>query len=293
MRLVTFRTPSGPHAGLVLEEGPVEDGVVDLTTRLGVPSVRALLERGLDEALAALTAEADLPLDGLELMAPVPDPVHVIGVGLNTHSHAAEVAEWRGTEPEDPKYPRLFLRSPMSQVGHEGALWVPRVSRRLDYEGEVAVVIGRHARYLTPANALDAVAGFSCYNDASVRDYQSHTNQSTAGKSFPHTGGFGPWLVTRDEAPAMDELHLRTIVNGELRQEMRADDMIFSIPTLLAYISEVIALQPGDVVITGSPAGNGAIRRQWLVPGDSVEVAIDGVGHLVNRVEAEPETIAG
>ena len=166
---------------------------------------------------------------------------------------------------------------------------MPRVSKRLDYEGELAVVIGRYARYLTSTNALDAVAGFSCYNDGSVRDYQSHTNQATAGKSFPHTGGFGPWLLTRDEAPSLDALHLRTMVNGELRQEMRADDLIFTIPELLVYVSEAVALQPGDVIVTGSPAGNGAIRRQWLRAGDRVEVDIDGIGHLVNPVEAEPE----
>ncbi len=159
--------------------------------------MHALLEHGLDSAARHLSDTPDVELDAIELLPPVRDPVHVIGVGLNTRSHAAEVATWRGVQPEVPEYPRLFLRSPVSQVGHGGALWVPRVSKRLDYEGELAVVIGRYARYLTSTNALDAVAGFSCYNDGSVRDYQSHTNQATAGKSFPHTGGFGPWLLTR------------------------------------------------------------------------------------------------
>jgi 2-keto-4-pentenoate hydratase/2-oxohepta-3-ene-1,7-dioic acid hydratase in catechol pathway len=284
VRLVTFATEAGPHAGLA-----VDGGIVDLTERTGVPSVRALLDRGLDVAVDHVGDDPDVALDTVALLPPVPDPVHVIGVGLNTRSHADEVARWRGTEPEAPDYPRLFLRSPVSQVGHGGALWVPRVSHRLDYEGELAVVIGRHARYLTPANALDAVAGYACYNDASVRDYQSHTNQSTAGKSFPHTGGFGPWLVTRDDAPPLEGLHLRTMVNGDLRQEMRADDLIFGVPALLAYISEAIALQPGDVIVTGSPAGNGAVRRQWLRPGDQVTVDIDGIGCLGNAVEAEPE----
>jgi 2-keto-4-pentenoate hydratase/2-oxohepta-3-ene-1,7-dioic acid hydratase in catechol pathway len=125
-----------------------------------------------------------------------------------------------------------------------------------------------------------------------VRDYQSHTNQTTAGKSFPHTGGFGPWLVTLDEAPPLDALQLRTTVNGELRQEMHADDFIFSVPALLAYVSEAVALQPGDVIVTGSPAGSGAVRRQWLRAGDRVEVDIEGVGHLVNPVEAEPDVAA-
>ncbi len=284
MRLVTFATSAGPHAGLV-----VDDGIVDLTARMGVPSLRALLERGTETARPHHGDDADVALDAVELLPPVPDPVHVIGVGLNTRSHADEVAAWRGTEPEVPEYPRLFLRSPVSQVGHRGALWVPRVSHRLDYEGELAVVIGRHARYLNAATALDAVAGYACYNDGSVRDYQSHTNQSTAGKSFPHTGGFGPWLVTRDEAPPLDALHLCTTVNGDLRQEMRADDLIFTVPALLAYVSEAIALQPGDVIVTGSPAGNGAVRRRWLRAGDRVEVDIDGIGHLVNPVETEPK----
>ncbi len=284
MRLVTFGTASGSRAGLA-----VGGGVVDLTRRLGIPTLRALLERGVDAARAHESDDADVAWEDVVLLPPIPDPVHIVGVGLNTRSHAAEAAEWRGVEPEAPAYPRLFLRSPTSQVGHGGALWVPRVSHRLDYEGEMAVVVGRHARYLTAENALDAVAGFACYNDGSVRDYQSHTNQTTAGKSFPHTGGFGPWLVTQDEAPPLEQLHLRTTVNGDLRQEMRADDLIFSVPRLLAYVSEAIALQPGDVLVTGSPAGNGAIQRRWLRPGDSVEVAIDGLGALLNGVEAEPE----
>ena len=284
MRLVTFATSTGPHVGLV-----VDGGIVDLTVRIGVPSLRALLELGVETARHSRDADADVALDVVELLPPVPEPVHVVGVGLNTRSHADEVAAWRGTEAEAPEYPRLFLRSPVSQVGHGGALWVPRVSHRLDYEGELAVVIGRHARYLNAATALDAVAGYACYNDGSVRDYQSHTNQTTAGKSFPHTGGFGPWLVTRDEAPPLDALHLRTTVNGDVRQEIRADDLIFTVPELLAYISEAIALQPGDVIVTGSPAGNGAVRRRWLRAGDRVDVDIEGIGHLVNPVETEPQ----
>jgi len=258
-----------------------------------VPSVRALLEHGVDVAGRHLGDEPDVDLDAVALLPPVPDPVHVVGVGLNTRSHAAEVAAWRGTEAEAPEYPRLFLRSPVSQVGHGSPLWVPRVSHRLDYEGELAVVIGRHARYLSAATALDAIAGFACYNDGSVRDYQSHTNQSTAGKSFPHTGGFGPWVVTRDEAPPLEAMRLRTTVNGDLRQDMRPDDLIFTVPELLAYVSEAVALQPGDVIITGSPAGNGAIRRRWLRPGDCVEVDIEGIGHLANPVDAEPADAFG
>jgi 2-keto-4-pentenoate hydratase/2-oxohepta-3-ene-1,7-dioic acid hydratase in catechol pathway len=284
MRLVTCRTRLGTRAGLV-----VDGGVVDLTRRMGVPGVRALLDGGIDGARHHEADEPDWQLDDVELLPPVPDPVHVVGVGLNTRSHAAEVAAWRGTEPEVPRYPRLFLRSPASQVAHGAPLWVPRVSHRLDYEGELAVVLGQRARYLTPENALSAVAGYACYNDGSVRDYQSHTSQTTAGKSFPHTGGFGPWLVTTEEAPGLESLHLRTTVNDELRQEMRADDLVFSVPALLSYISEAIALQPGDVILTGSPAGNGAAQRRWLRPGDSVTVEIDGIGRLVNGVEAEPD----
>src|SRR3954447_5244601 len=288
MRLVTFATNTGAHAGVV-----IDGGIVDLTARMGVPSVRALLEHGVDVAGRHLGDEPDVDLDAVALLPPVPDPVHVVGVGLNTRSHAAEVAAWRGTEAEAPEYPRLFLRSPVSQVGHGSPLWVPRVSHRLDYEGELAVVIGRHARYLSAATALDAIAGFACYNDGSVRDYQSHTNQSTAGKSFPHTGGFGPWVVSRDEAPPLEAMRLRTTVNGDLRQDMRPDDLIFTVPELLAYVSEAVALQPGDVIITGSPAGNGAIRRRWLRPGDCVEVDIEGIGHLANPVDAEPADAFG
>ena len=266
-----------------------DGGIVDLTSRIGVPSVRAR-SSSVPKPLAAICGDdADVALDAVELLPPVPDPVHVIGVGLNTRSHADEVAAWRGTEPETPEYPRLFLRSPVSQVGHGGALWVPasvapaRLRRRAG---------GRHrpdARYLIEATALDAVAGFTCYNDGSVRDYQSHTNQSTAGKSFPHTGGFGPWLVTRDEAPPLDALHLRTTVNGDLRQEMRADDLH------LHGAGTARVRQRGHRAATGRrdrhrfPCGERRVRRQWLRAGDRVEVDIEGIGHLVNPVEAEPK----
>src|SRR6476620_10656306 len=156
MRLVTFQHDDEARVGVV-----TGNAIVDLTRRLGVPSMRALLDGGLDEARGCAGGEPDASLDDVKLLPPVPDPVHVIGVGLNTRSHAAEVAAWRGEEPEQPAYPRLFLRSPVSQVGHRGALWIPRVSRRLDYEGEAAVIIGRQARYLDADTALDAVAGYA------------------------------------------------------------------------------------------------------------------------------------
>jgi 2-keto-4-pentenoate hydratase/2-oxohepta-3-ene-1,7-dioic acid hydratase in catechol pathway len=288
VKLATVEHDGVARVGLV-----VDGGLVDLTARLGVTSMRQLLAGGLERARPHAGAQPDLPLDdgtpGLRWLPPVPDPVHIIGTGFNTRSHYDEVAA-AGRKPvgEYPTIPRLFLRSSASQVGHREPMWLPSVSDWLDYEGEVAVVMGRAARYLTLDDALDHVAGYACYDDGSVRDYQRHTDQTTQGKSFPRTGGFGPWIVTRDEAPEADGFDLTTTVNGEVRQRMTSSDFVFSVAELLVYITQIFALQPGDVLISGTTSGSGSATSNWLKVGDVVEVDIKGVGRLVNPVAAEP-----
>jgi len=284
VRIARFRQHGVSKVGLV-----TGNGLVDLTSRIGCTSVAALLTEGLEGLDAYASAPADAGMDEVSLLPPVGDPTHIVGVGLNTRSHFRETLTLAGREhDEPPKRPRLFMRSPLSHAGHGEELWIPRVSKYLDYEGELAIVVGRRMRYVPAERALDFVAGYSCYNDGSVRDYQMHTSQATNGKSFPRSGSFGPWIVTADEAPPLENLRLTTSVNGELRQSMDAADLIFDVPCLLAYISCAFDLQPGDVVLSGSPAGSGGMTRSWLTDGDTLEVSIAGIGLLSNRVRPEP-----
>jgi 2-keto-4-pentenoate hydratase/2-oxohepta-3-ene-1,7-dioic acid hydratase in catechol pathway len=190
---------------------------------------------------------------------------------------------------EIPDYPVVFVRFPGSQTGHEQAIVRPRVSEKYDYEGELAIIIGKRARHVGRSEALDCIAGYSCFMDGSVRDWQSHTPQFTAGKNFARSGSMGPWLVTRDEVPDPTELTLTTRLNGEVMQNGRLADLLFDIPTLIEYCSTFTELLPGDVIATGTPGGVGAARTPpvWLKQGDTVEVDISGIGLLVNPVVDE------
>lgn len=204
-------------------------------------------------------------------------------MGLNYAEHARE-----GGNPI-PGYPALFLRAASSQVAHGQPLVKPRVSEQLDFEAELAVVIGRQARYLTQANALDCVAGYSLYNDASVRDYQRKSTQWTAGKNFDGTGAFGPWLVTPDELPrGAAGLRIRSVLNGTTMQDGNTSDFIWNVEQTLVLLSECMTLNPGDVVITGTPAGVGYARKPpvFMCPGDVCEIIIEGIGTLSNPVVA-------
>ena len=283
MRLASYRHKGVESIGIV-----AGGGIIDLASRTGDVSMQSALA-DLERARRHAGDQPDVAIEDIEWLPPVPRPIHVVGVGLNTRSHFEETAAIRNRTPGDyPKYPRLFLRSPRSQVGTGQPLWVPRVSTWLDYEGEIAVVFGSPTRYVDAKEAMTHVAGLACYNDGSVRDYQGHTDQTTAGKSFPHTGGFGPWLTTLDAIPDLEDLTLETRVNGEVRQRMTLADLIFAIPDLIAYVSQIVDIQPGDVLITGSPAGVGAITRRWLQAGDVVEVDVSGLGVLTNLVADEP-----
>jgi len=282
MKLVSFVTANGPGYGVVKD-----GGVVDLRRRFGdrLPTLRALLSAGaLPEAerIARDTAP-DFPLDGLQLAPVIPDPDKIICIGMNYRDHVAEVGR---TVTEKPA---LFARFAGSQVGHLQPLVKPAVSDQFDYEGELAVVIGKEGRHIPASRALEHVAGYSCYNEGSVRDWQRHTSQFLAGKSFAGTGAFGPWLVTADEIPAPARLILETRLNRQRVQHTTTDLMITTIPAQIAYISTMLPLLPGDVIVSGTPGGVGLKRSPQLFmrPGDIAEVEISGIGVLRNPVIAE------
>jgi 2-keto-4-pentenoate hydratase/2-oxohepta-3-ene-1,7-dioic acid hydratase in catechol pathway len=274
MKLMSFA--SGTH-----EAWGVVDGtdVVDLSSR--APSLRAALAGGVD-----LRPTADLPRHELATVSfrpPIPDPDKIICVGLNYLTHILEGGR------EVPKYPTIFTRFANSQVGHGQPIIRPKASITLDFEGELAVVIGKRARHVAEADAPSHVAGYSCYNDGSVREWQRHTSQFTPGKNFPSTGGFGPYLVTPDEAGDIGHASLVCRLNGEVMQSATLDDLVFGIPALISYCSGFTVLEPGDVIITGTTGGVGAYRTPpvWMKPGDVVEVDISGVGTLRNPVAQE------
>ncbi len=282
MRLISFAVENTEQYGVVQGEG-----VVSLSSRLGAhaPTLRDLLAGdGLEKAAAAARGAAvDYALTDIVYRPVIPNPDKIICVGLNYRDHIQE------TGRAVTEKPLLFSRFSASQTGHLQSLIRPRVSAELDFEGELAVVIGKPGRHIDAASALEHIAGYACYNDGSIRDWQRHTSQFMAGKTFASTGGFGPWLVTRDEIPDPARLTLETRLNGTVVQHTTTDLMIQPIPALLAYVSTILPLLPGDVLVTGTCGGVGAKRTPplWMKPGDVVEVEISGVGCLRNFVADE------
>lgn len=228
-------------------------------------------------------AEQPVPHDRLAFLPTLPDAGKIICIGMNYREHIKEM----GREP--PRYPAFFLRTNDSLVGHGQPVILPRVSDKFDWEGELAVVIGRMARHVSRDDALSHVAGYTILQDGSLRDYQEHTSQFTAGKNFHQSGAMGPWLVTADEIPDPGQLRLETRVSGEVMQRGELADLCIDVPAILEYLSDIFELRPGDVIATGTPSGVGAGRRppRWLVAGDTVEVEISGIGVLRNRVADE------
>jgi len=263
------------------------DGVIDVAPIAGEAgaTLREALERGSLDRIGAWAAAqpVTVQLDRIRFLPVVPDPRKIFCVGINYRSHVEEAGR------EIPSHPMIFTRFADSQVAHLQPIVRPRVSDKLDFEGELAIVIGRRARHVKAADALAYVAGYACYNDGSVRDWQKHTLQFTPGKNFPGTGGFGPWLVTSDEIPDPSRLTLTTRLNGQVVQHASTDDLIFDAGALIAYISTFTTLFPGDVIITGTTGGVGAFRQPplWMKPGDVVEVEISGIGTLRNTVVDE------
>jgi 2-keto-4-pentenoate hydratase/2-oxohepta-3-ene-1,7-dioic acid hydratase in catechol pathway len=223
------------------------------------------------------------PTSDVAWLPVIPNPDKIICIGLNYEEHRRE------TGRAEAAFPTVFTRFSNSQTGHLRDVPLPRVSSELDYEGELAVIIGKTARYVTQGRALECVAGYACYNDISVRDWQRHTHQFTPGKNFPGTGAFGPWMVTPDELDDLGPLRLQTRVNNTVLQSATFGQMIFNVPRLIEYCSSFTQLEAGDVIVTGTPGGVGAKRQPpiWLHPGDVTEVEIDGIGLLRNTIVAE------
>ena len=276
MRFASF---TGPHAAGF---GIVEDGHIRPIVGSRFPDLQSVVEDGAyDEAAAAATDPVSIDE---ALLAPVlPNPDKIICIGMNYVAHIKEMG--RGW----PAYPTLFTRFPDSLVGHGRSIIRPTASTCYDFEGELAVVIGRQARHVAADRALDYVAGYTCFLDGTLRDYQDHTSQFTAGKNFHHSGSFGPWLVTADEIPDPRVLTLETRVNDQVMQTGDVDDLCFDIGALIEYLSTIFQLEPGDVIATGTPGGIGAARNPqvWLQPGDVVEVEINRIGVLRNEVVDE------
>jgi len=283
MKLVSFTMSGGSSWGVA-----TGTGVIDMGRRLGgrYPSLHALLTADAIPAAAeaARTAKPDHALSEIALLPPIPDPDKIICLGNNYRAHVLEGGN------RIPEHPQLFIRLANSLVGHGAPIIVPKISHELDYEVELAVVIGRGGRHIPKARALAHVAGYTCFHDASVRDIQL-THSLDAGKNFIGTGPCGPWLVTRDEIADPAKLDLKTRLNGKELQNGNSSDLIFDIPTLIAYISSFTPLVPGDIISTGTPQGVGFTRKPpiWLKPGDVVEIEVEGIGVLRNPVVAEAD----
>jgi 2-keto-4-pentenoate hydratase/2-oxohepta-3-ene-1,7-dioic acid hydratase in catechol pathway len=261
----------------------VEGGIVDLTGRVqGVLSLKEAIARNLLAEAAGMAADMGpgLASSDVTLLPVVPDPGKILCIGLNYEKHRTE------TKRPEASYPAVFVRFADSQVAHHQPIVKPNRSDRLDYEGELAVIIGRGGRNIPEANAIDHVAGWSCYNDGSIRDYQRHTHQFTPGKTFPGTGAFGPYMMTPDEAGDHTSWPIETRLNGDVMQQATLSDLIFPIPRIIAYLSEFTPLSAGDVILTGTPGGVGDRREPpvFMKNGDLVEVEIGPLGTLINPV---------
>ncbi|EJM34481.1 2-keto-4-pentenoate hydratase/2-oxohepta-3-ene-1,7-dioic acid hydratase [Pseudomonas sp. GM33] len=282
MRFVSFQVDDYSSYGILRGEE-----IVDLGGHFNreIPTLKDLLaqDKWLELARQHETATADYRVSDVFLLPVITQPQLIACVGHNYEEHRVE------TQRDPTEHPSIFFRHPESLQAAGKALLRPIESTQLDYEGELAIVIGKPGRRISEADAWSHVAGVSCFNDSSVRDWQHHTRQFGPGKNFAKTGGFGPALVTLDELPEDLVLELWTRVNGQVVQNATTDYMIFPIPRLIAYISTFITLQPGDVIVTGTPGGVGVKRNPplWLKPGDEVSVEISWVGSLNNRVEQE------
>jgi 2-keto-4-pentenoate hydratase/2-oxohepta-3-ene-1,7-dioic acid hydratase in catechol pathway len=282
MKLASFEADGRARVGVVVDEVLVDvDLHGDMTELLrggprALEAARAAVERG---------AHDPRPLDAVRLLPAVPRPPKVVCVARNYAEHAAEVGF------DVPTIPILFARFPVTLVAAGAPIVRPTVSDQLDWEGELAVVIGRGGRHISRADALDHVAGYAIFNDVTVRDYQFRVPQYTAGKNFSASGPLGPWLTLADEVPDPQALEISTQVNGVEKQRASTAEMIFDVATIIEHIAEFVELEPGDVIATGSPAGVGFKREppEFLRPGDVCRVEITGLGVLENPVAAEAE----
>ena len=290
MKIVGFEANGGLHLGVV--EG---DQVIDLqAVDTGIPSdLGECLRRNngdlsaLKDAAKRAPATARRPLKGLKYALPVAKPGKVICLGLNYLEHVKE-----GSQRDNiPKFPTIFMRCNSSLVPHGQPIIRPKASETLDYEAELIFIVGKRAKHLTLENAYSCIAGYSCGNEGSVREYQRHTTQWGMGKNFDRTGSVGPWMVTADELPRGGKgLKIETRLNGNVMQSSNTDLLMFPVAESLVYLTEGMTLEPGDILFTGTPSGVGHARKPdpvWMKAGDNVEVEIEGIGVLRNAIEDE------
>jgi 2-keto-4-pentenoate hydratase/2-oxohepta-3-ene-1,7-dioic acid hydratase in catechol pathway len=281
MKFASFEINGARSWGLVDGNDVVDLGALLRSRFADLKS--AIAANALDEAAKSASKAARHPLAKITWLPVIPNPDKILCIGLNYENHRKE------TGRDEVANPTVFGRFANSQTGHLSNIVRPKVSTDLDYEGELALVIGKGGRYISRKDAWGHIAGYACYNEGSVRDYQRHTSQFTPGKNFPNTGAFGPWLVTPDEAGDLGPLRLQTRLNGEVVQDTTISQMIFDIPRQIEYCSAFTRLEPGDVIVTGTPGGVGSRRTPplWMKAGDVVEVEIDRIGLLRNNVADE------
>lgn len=285
MKLVTFTHAKQTRVGAV-----VNDSVVDSAGNSSIPpTMLAFLNAGAG-ALTAIqvlidSGNARLPLSEVKLNAPIPRPGKFLGVGLNYADHIAETGRDR------PEFPTIFTKQSTCVIGQGDAIHLPRISEKLDYEVELAFVIGTRCRHVSVADAPAMIVGYTIVNDVTVRDWQQRTPTWTLGKSFDTHGPMGPWLVTADEIADPHNLALKTWIDDDLRQNANTSEMLFNCYELLSYLSQVMTLEPGDVIATGTPSGVGVKMqpRGYLKAGQIVKLCIEGLGVLSNPVINEPE----
>ncbi|MGZ8189980.1 MAG: fumarylacetoacetate hydrolase family protein [Methylococcaceae bacterium] len=285
MKLVTFTYNQQTRVGAV-----VDDHVVD---SLGYPEIPATMIEFLTSganALAAMQVLIDsgnqrIKLNEVKLEAPVPRPGKYLAISLNYADHIAE------TGKDKPEYPSFFTKQSSCVIGHSTAIQRPKVSDKLDYEGELAFVIGKRCRHVAVENAHEAIAGFTIANDVSVRDWQARSPTMMLGKSFDTCGPLGPWIVTSDEIADPHNLAIKTWIDDELRQDSNTRHMIFNCYEMIAYLSQAMTLEPGDVISTGTPSGVGVKMqpRGYMKPGQIARIEIEGIGVLSNPVIDEPD----
>ena len=287
LRTTNVKLVSYLHEGREAWGVVVGDGVADLSTRTAYPTLASFIGSADFARRNAIVAglRPEVPLQGLEYLPVIPRSEKIVCAVRNYSDHHQEVIS-AGMQREVSEFPPIFLRVWRSQLAHGRPILRPSVSEQLDWEGELAVIIGKAGRNISEAEAFQHVAGYSVYNDASIRDWQFHAKQIAAGKNFESTGGFGPWMATADEIAPGRSLKLETRLNGEVVQSGQTANMIFSIPRLIAYASCIFTLVPGDVIATGTPSGVGFLRKppRYMRPGDVVEVEIEAIGTLVNPV---------
>lgn len=283
MKLVSYLHHDKERFGAV-----VGDHVVDLTEPSGSSTLADFIASDqYSQRDSLMNGHEGVPLAAVQLLPPIPRPEKIVCAVRNYMDHHQEAVA-SGMKREITDFPPIFLRVWRSQTAHGSPIIRPEASESLDWEGELAVIIGKEGRNIPEEQAWEHIAGYSCYNDASIREWQFHAQQIAAGKNFESTGGFGPWMVTADEIEPGRALAITTRLNDEVVQSGDTSHLIFSIPRLINYASTIFTLAPGDVIVTGTPSGVGFSRKppRYMKPGDTVEVEIEAVGTLRNPVTA-------